>query len=367
MTDAFSPAKRHRSSLLVASMVALLVPILAACASSSKAGSRAVPLWVTDSAKAYPDNEWLCVVEQEVDARTAERAAIARLAQVFRVDLNSVTNANRQFAEAVSSAKGQTDLVSSDSREFAQDLVSTSVVSGLIGLQVETWTDRDGRAFANARMNRRECSARYSAMIRENEKVIGQLQEEAKQHPETFEAFQMLNLAHSFALVTDNLHSLLTVLDPSAISRRPAYGNAEAVRSLAQSAGRAIIVTVRVEGDTGDRIARAFAECFNSRGFRTNAEGANPYILAASFRMEDVDLGNPLNKYVRYLLDCSLRNKNGVEMLSFSENQREGHVTESEARQRAIRTAEQSIRRPDPEKPGVGFAAKFDAFLASLL
>ena len=352
---------RKISFLLIA---ASLVLALAGCATSSKAGSsgasRSAPLWVTDPAKAYPDSEWLSVVEEEVDARAAERAAVTRLAQVFRVDLNSVTNANRQFAEAVSNTKGQTVTVSSDSRAFAQELVSTSAVSGLIGLQVETWTDRGGRAFANARMNRKECSARYSAMIRENEKVIGQLQEEAKKYPETFEAFQMLNLAHSFALVTDNLHSLLTVLDTSAISRRPAYGNAEAVKSQAQNAGRAIIVTINVTGDTGSRISVAFTECFNTRGFRTNTGGANPYTLAASFQMEDVDLGNPRNKFVRYILNCSLKNKAGVEILSFSENQREGHLTESEARQRAIRAAEQSIG-------STGFAANFDAFLASLL
>jgi hypothetical protein len=197
-------------------------------------------------------------------------------------------------------------------------------------------------------------------MIRENENVISQLKREAEQYLGTFEAYQILNLAHNFALVTDNLHSLLTVLDLSAVSRRPSYGNAEAVKSLVQNAARAIIVTVTVTGDTGSRIATAFTECFNSRGFRTNATGANPYTLTASFQLEDVDLGNPRNKFVRYILNCSLKNRAGVEILSFSENHRDGHLTEAEARQRAIRSAEQSIG-------STGFAANFDVFLASLL
>ena len=341
-------------------LLCLMAAAFVSCAGSPSAGSRSAPLWVTDTGKAYPDSEWLCVVEQEVDAKTAENAAVTRLSQVFRVDLNSVSTANREFAEAVGNVQKKTVVVSSDSREIAQELVSTSVVSGLVGLQVESWTGRDGRAYANARMNRRECSARYSAMIRENERVIGQLQKEADQSPETFEAFQTLNLAHSFALVTDNLHSLLTVLDPSAISRRPSYGNAEAVKSLAQSAGRAIVVTVEVKGDENGRIAKAFSESFNSRGFRTNSAGANPYVLAASFGMDEVDLGNPRNKFVRYVLGCSLKNSSGVEILSFSENGREGHLTEQEARQRAIRAAEQSVG-------STGFASYFDAFLASLL
>jgi len=209
-------------------------------------------------------------------------------------------------------------------------------------------------------MNRKECSARYSAMISANEKVIGGLMEEAERNPRTFEAFQMLNLAYSFAVVTDNLHSLLTVLDPSAISRRPSYGNAEAVKSLAQSVGRSIVVTVKVNGDNSGRIGKTFTESLNSRGFRTSAAGDNAYVLSASFQLEDVDLNNQSNKFVRYILNYSLKNNDGVELLSSSDNGREGHLTESEARQRAVRAAEQAIA-------STGFAINFDAFLASLL
>jgi len=209
-------------------------------------------------------------------------------------------------------------------------------------------------------MNRKECAARYSAMIRENENVIGGLLEKAERNPRTFEAFQMLNLAYSFATVTDNFHSLLTVLDTSAISNRPSYGNAQAVKTLAQNAGRSIIVTVKVDGDNGGRIEKAFTECLNSRGFRTGAAGDSPYVLAASFQLEDADFKDQSIKYVRYVLNYSLKDRRGVELFSSSDNGREGHITESEARQRAIRAAEQLIASS-------GFAANFDAFFASLI
>jgi len=341
-----------------------LTAVLFSCAGSPR--TQTAPLWVTDTGKAYPDRDWLIVVEAEQDVKLAERAAVTRLAQVFRVDLVSVTDANRQFAETINSVKGKKSLITSQSSDIAQELISTSVVSGLIGLQVESWANPKGRSYANARMNRKECSARYSAMIRENEKVIGGLLEEAEREPRTFEAFQMLNLASSFAVVTDNFHSLLTVLDSSAISRRPSYGNAEAVKSLARNAGRSIVVTVGVNGDQGGRIEKAFTECLNSRGFRTSAGGGvnvpgdNLYMLAASFQLEDVDLKNTTNKFARYILNYSLKDGGGVELLSSSDNGREGHLTESEARQRAIRAAEQAIA-------STGFAVNFDAFLASLL
>ena len=348
-----------RSKLFLFSFITGVMLALASCTGSPAVQSK-TPLWVIDQGQAYPNSEWLCVVEREKEEKAAERAALSSLAQVFRVDLNSVTNANRQYAEAMGNAKGKSVYVSDESRDFAQDLVSTSTVSGLVGVQTETWESRDGVWYANARMNRRECSARYAAMIRENERVIDHLKEEAGKNPETFEAYEMLNLARSVALVTGNLHSLLTVLDPAAISRRLSYGNAEAVDTLAQNAARAIVITVNVNGIESDRITKAFTECFNSRGFRTNTTGRNPYILDASFLLEDVELENSPNKFVRYILNSSLRNIDGVEIFSFSENKREGHLTEAEARQRTLRAAEQSIG-------STGFALKFDAFLASIL
>ena len=319
------------------------------------------PLWVTDTEKVYPDRDWLVVVEAEQDAKLAERAAVTRLSQIFRVDLVSVTAANRQLAESIKTVKGKSQLITSQSSVITQELLSTSTVSGLIGLQVESWANPKGRSYANARMNRKECSARYSAMIRENEKVINGLMEEAERNPRTFEAYQMLNLAYSFALVTDNFHSLLTVLNPSAISTRPAYGNAMAVKSLAQNAGRSIVVTVKVDGDNSGRIEKAFTECLNTRGFKTAASGDYSYVLAASLQLENVDIANSNNyKYARYILNYSLKDKRGAELFSSSNNGREGHLTESEARQRAIRAAEQEIA-------STGFAANFDAYFASLI
>jgi len=62
---------------------------------------------------------------------------------------------------------------------------------------------------------------------------------------------------------------------------------------------------------------------------------------------------------VRYVLTASLAGRDGTEAFSFSENRREGHAAREEARQRAIRAAESAAA-------GTGFAARFDAYLASL-
>ena len=337
-----------------------LAAIIFSCAGSPKGDSRDTPLWVTEPGKAYPDRDWICVVGSGQDAKSAENAALEGIARVFRVDLVSITNANRQFTESISIVNGKKNIIATQISDLAQELTSNSTVSGLIGLKIEPWTRQEGSFYVNARMNRKECSARYSVIVRENAKVIDQLLEEAEQNPRTFEAFQMLNLAYNIATVTDNFHNLLTVLDPSTIARL-SYGNAEVIKRLTQNAGRSVVVTVKVEGDNGGRIERSFTRCFNSRGFRTGTAGNNPYVLASSLQLENANIENPDNyKYIRYILNYSLKDKEGVEIFSSSINGRVGHLIESEARQTAIRAVENIIASEN-------FAADFDAFLASLL
>jgi hypothetical protein len=369
--------KENMRRIPVFGLAALVLAGLAGCASApppARDSPAAPPPWVLDKNAAYPDSGWLCVVEQGPDKKAAESAALSALAQVFRVNLNAVTSASQQFAQMSGAVDGKESTAVRKSINIAQELVSVSSVSGLIGVELESWDDGNGRAYANARMNRRECSARYAAMIQGNEEIITQLKDQAAGSPATFEAWQMLNFAVTAAALTDNLHSLLTVLDPASIEKRPGYGNAEAVKTLAQNAARSIVITVQVSGDQGGRLAKAFADFFSSRGFRTTAAGETPYQLEADFSMEDAAVQNQTNKFVRYVLNCSLKNKAGVEILSHSENDREGHAVQAEAVQRAVRAAEASIGGTAEAPLGAAaadksrtFAAKFDAYLASLL
>jgi hypothetical protein len=354
--------------ILVGSALVLLC-MIASCATASGGKSAAAasagkaPLWVSDRNAAFPDSQWLCAVESAQDKNTAQAAAMNALARVFRTDIQGISSSYQEFAHVAASSDKKKIAAFTESRDFAQEVTTSTNITGLIGVQSDVWTAKDGTAYANARMNRRECAARYAAMIRENEGVIGLLKEEAARAPETFDAFESLNFAVTVAVVTDYFQSLLEVLDPAATSRRPNYGNADTVRLLALNAARSIVITVQVNGDTSGRIAKAFSSFLEEKGFRTNSAGSNSYLLATVFELEDVVLGsssNQSNKFVRYVLNTSITHNDGKEVFSYSGNGREGHISESAARQRALRAAETAI--------GSGaFATGFNGYLESLL
>ena len=327
-----------------------------AAALSAQSGQ---PAWVQNNAAAYPGKDWISVVESAANRNTAQSLALNALARAFKVDVRGTVAAAENFERTLNQSGSKKMETFTQSQSFSQELTSQSNVSGLVGVQGDVWTAPDGTVFANARMNRRECAARYSAVIRENADVIKLLIADAELRPGAFDAYEYLNVAASLAAITDNYQSILEVLDSSAVSRRPSYGSASAIKKRAQDAARSITIVIEVEGDVDIRINRAFASYFNQRGFKTNLAGNGGYAILCLFSLDDVETSGS-TKAARYTLSMTLTDMNGMEVFAYSGNGRQNHNNQSEARQRALRAAEDSITKS-------GFGAEFDKYLLSLL
>jgi hypothetical protein len=241
------------------------------------------------------------------------------------------------------------------------DVTTSTNVRGLIGVQTDVYQAKDGTWYASARMNRQDCGQRYEAMIRENGKVITQLLAIAQSLPTTFDAYAALNYAYNIAVPTDNFQGIWEVLDSQAVSHKPSYGNADAIKVLLQNTARAIIIAVTVEGDDGGRIMRSFTQILSERGFRTTRTAASAnYRFVADITIENAEFANSRFKSVRYVFNVYAEDKDGIEVFSYSGKDRANHATESEARQLAFRQIEASISKE-------GFAAEFNTYLSSLL
>jgi hypothetical protein len=319
---------------------------------------------VSNKNKAFPDADWLAVVAEGPNPTAAESSAMNSLARAFEVDLNSLTSANQQFNSIVSQAAGKKSVNVTQSQDFAQSVTTNSSVSGLLGVQTDSFTAKNGTVYVIARMNRKECAARYHAMMTENERNVVNLMGQAARVPGTFDAYACLAFAARIAALNDNFQNIAHVLVPSQ-DRRFQYGNADAVRALAQSTAAAITIRIVVTGDVGGRIAKAFGSFFSERGFKTGGAGNTPFTLSSTFAMEESDLGpNQQNVFINYTLDATVSAGNGSEVFTYSGSARKGHATMQQARQLVLRTVETSITDTDAAD---GFAAVFDDFLSSLL
>jgi hypothetical protein len=112
----------------------------------------------------------------------------------------------------------------------------------------------------------------------------------------------------------------------------------------ADEIARLIPVSVVVENDSEGRIRSAFAAALSGAGFRTG-NNSSRYVVRARVSVTPVDLPNQPNKFSRFVLDAAFTDGNTNSILfPFNINGREGHVSQSEADQRAIRRAEARVR-----------------------
>ena len=329
-----------------------------------------VPIWVNDLERAFPSRDWVRVPGEAKTRAQAENSVISALAQTFRTDVESLTQASQRYSQFIREAGGIKDINFEQSQNFEQMVTTGSRVRGLIGVQIDTYLAPNSTVYACARMNRRECAARYSGMIRENTANINRLLALAASAPEqgTFEVYSRLSFAHAIAQETDNFQNILEVLDPSAINNRPSYGSANAIKiKMLECAARITIgITINTE-KTEDRnsITRAASSFFTNLGFRINEQGsfgqssAGNYVLRANVRFEEQRFLRVIHCY--YYLDAALENRNRTALFAHSDSASGTHVSiTSEARRNAVQAVEVSFKEGK-------FAQNFNTWLNSLL
>jgi hypothetical protein len=361
-----SKTSAHCSLLtaLCSLLTALCHLLFVSCASARASDVPAdAPQWVSNRNNVFPASEWLAVVGEGPNTGAAESAAMNALARAFEVDLRSLTTANQQFNSIVGQAAGKKSVSVTQIQSFDREVTTNSNVSGLLGVQTDAWTAKNGTVYVVARMNRAECAARYHAMMKENERNVANLITRTAAVPGTFDAYAALSFATRIAAANDNFQRIANVLAPSQ-DIRFSYGNADAVRMLAKRSAASITIGITVRGDVGGRVAKAFGSFFSNRGFKTGA-GNTPWTLSSTLAMEESDFGRiQTDVFINWTLDATMRERGGSEVFTYSGSGRKGHATMQQVRQLVLRTAESSITNADEED---SFAAAFDGFLSSFL
>ena len=325
--------------------------------------AQAVPNWMQNLESAYPSRDWVAVVAQGSSQPAAEAAAMNALARAFKTNVASLTESSQRFSQIVSNSAGSKNVAFDESKNFSQDIQTSTNVRGLIGVQLDVYRAPDRTVHVNARMNRRESAARYTGMIQENTAIINKLLSTAAAMPDqgTFDVYARLSFAHAIAQVTDNFQNILEVLDPTAANRKPGYGGANAIKTKMAECAALITIGIAINTEqAADKtlFTRAAGSFFRDLGFKTNEQGSGNYVLNANARFENIS--QSVNS-CRYYLDTVLENRSKVAIFSFTEDDRKAHPNSaSEARRLAVRAVETSLKEGK-------FAQEFDTWLNTLL
>jgi hypothetical protein len=303
------------------------------------AASGAKPAWVDNPKAAYPERQYLAFVGLGTTRGRAEADALRNLVAYFGQSVQSDISIVDAYKEKV--ANGVVDVSSFSAASSA--IETSSHMESLIGAEIgAVWLDdKTKNYYAVAVMDMAKTAAVYGGLIDANQRQIEKLVTVPAADRNTIETVERFYLAGSIAKANEIFGTVLSLLGGP--KRSGELKTQMDYNEDAKAIIRQIPVTVSVEGDSAGRIAGAFAQALKDSGFRTGNRNAR-YKIEATVTVTPVVLQN-VNKFSRYVVDAQfLDTANGTALFPFNINGREGHSTQEEADNRAIRAAETKIK-----------------------
>jgi hypothetical protein len=296
------------------------------------------PSWVDRPDSVYDERYYLARVGTGSSRRQAEAAAFGNLTGYFGQSVRADFQAVEVYKRHV--ASGTVDI--SSSTDAAQAIQVSSSMESLIGAEINDVWDDGKTHYAVAIMDKAKLIPVYQGLIDANLGLIDRLTNvPADRHA----AIETVAAYHTAAGIAKANSVFVTVLDLlGGPNMRSSLKSGDDYVYEADQIAKLIPVNVVVENDSEGRIRGAFAGVLSGAGFRTG-NNSSRYVVRAALSVSPVDLPNQPNKFSRFVLDAAFTdgNTNAV-LFPFNINGREGHVSQSEADQRAIRRAEARVK-----------------------
>jgi hypothetical protein len=301
-------------------------------------GAQSRPVWVDRSSAVYPDNRYVSAVGSGRNQVAAENNAKAALVSYFRQSISSrveITDTERQV-------NGRSVLSNSD---MSQSIEAVAAMEALIGVEVkEVWRDTRNRTWwAVAVMEKAQGRQRYANELDKTIRDINLLIDISggisfETATKCKSAWELLSTAELYVLVLSML---------GGPNRQPELTQLVLKVDDTLTQARSLPVDVRVAGDVQGRFRAAFAKAFTDLGFRTGSNSR--FVLDVTVNLEAA----PQNRYfnTRYTIDAVLMDtRNNSELFTYNIADRESHLNQEEANNRAVIIA---LRKIEEEFPGI--------------
>jgi hypothetical protein len=312
------------------------------------------PNWVARPDSAFDKRYYVTGVGSGATRQAAEAAAFAGLVGFFGQTVRSNISAVETYKERV--VDGAVSVESGNEANSAIEMSSS--MNQLIGSEIkDRWEDSAARPaafWAVASMEIPRTIKIYAELIDANDALIAKAVAAATGN--TFDAIARYQLAASLADANTVFSTVISLVGGGA--KKSAAKSGDDYRYEANNIAKKIPVNVVVKNDINGRVKAAFADVFTKAGFRTGSANSR-YVLEVSLMISPVELANK-NKFSRFEINAELKDKNdNIVLMPYSANGREGHASQSEADQRALRAAESKIKDE--------FAEQFKAYLTESL
>ncbi|MDR2519003.1 MAG: LPP20 family lipoprotein [Spirochaetaceae bacterium] len=307
---------------------------------AAKAGGKE-PAWVSAPETVYPASAFVAATGFGADRNQAERDSLAKLVAVFGQSIQAELSTIHHYSEAVSRGKVQV----SEDTSVQNAIKTSSEMDALIGAEIkDVWFDSKSTYYAVAALEKNKAKTLYADLIAANQRVIESLLAMTDAEKYSLDGYARCQFAATVADANYVYANVLTMVDSaagSALAKTLKKGDSYRVDAL--NITKAIPIGIEIDNDRSNRIKDVFAAAIAKQGFRSGGINAR-YAVRVKVSLLPVDLPNQPNKFVRYVVDANFVDTLEESVIvPFNINGREGHVSLSEAENRAVAAAEKKI------------------------
>lgn len=316
----------------------LLSALLFSCSLNAKKPKNVKPEWLKNPKSVYPENRYLSALGEGDSRQQAENMAAANLSRIFRSDIRADETINQRYRE----------LTTGDEFEYEDETnvnkkVNISSQQTLFNLQFgESWTDNLGRVHTIAYLDRMRTADIYEQKITKNSERIIHFLDEERTASDPIKKYAALNAASVVADINEVLIGQLNIIFPSGIDMLEMNYDQNNIRQKMKDAAQQIGFKIQISNDNENKISNLLEEMVNNLGFSIKTEAI--ILLEGQIEISDTDLKRDNIKFVRYDLKMNAVVNDEI-IVTMNEKGREGHVSLSEARARAIRTLKKKIEK----------------------
>ena len=319
-----------KKTITPAAAVLLGLLLFSGCVSSGGSasgggGNGDMPGWYLDPQSVYPDDKFLTGIGTGDTRRAAEQSAMAGLSQIFKSEISVDVSTAERYRDLI----GPSGNMSESELMLAQ---STNVQSNQTLLNVqfgEAAVDTEGRVHVIAYIDRMKTGRIYQDLINKNSDFVMDYMGSYQSTADPVRKYAYISAAAVVAQSNELLLDQLRIISQAyyAMSQIP-YDQRKVQQQKVDTAS-GMTISIKITGDTGDRISGAVRQALSAERFPT----ADPALLniRGSVSLESIEL-NPKYKSVRWQLSLDFVGPDGKALVSYENQNKASGVTDEAAR-----------------------------------
>ncbi len=349
MSDLLS-LPRHCRLLASLGLLSMLV-------NCSLLGGQVMPDWIEGRSQQFPSEQYL-VGRGEADSReSAEQRAYAAIARIFSAHVKA------QLRDSEIYSQWDREDHTTTNRQLSLDhLTHVSTEKVLEDVQIlDAWyRSEDARYYALAGLNRAKTERILMERMSEYDRTIEVNLEYGRSSADVLGKIRGLKRALRDLQRRQILNADLQIVRLSGEGVLASHPIAHIQRELDDYLLDNVRIHVRIVGEQQSQIQQAVREGLKREGFVTlsprwsgatdkdsdlSVTAMSPDLLISGFtRLDDLMLFDPLFKYVRWCSDLQILEPDSQRIIGvISRSGKEGHITQREARVRAIHAMQEAV------------------------